>query len=90
MFICLLCARITTTRRGSRIRHAPVGGDKRFFLRKRRTKDGDRRHTKTNCKIKKRCSDDIRHAKTNCNINPLVDGGKEPRISWEEWSWIFG
>jgi hypothetical protein len=50
-------------------------------LKKRRSKDSDRRHAKTNYKIKKRCSDDIRHAKINCNINPLVGGGKEPRIS---------
>jgi hypothetical protein len=27
--ICLLCARITMTRRGSRIRHARVGGDEK-------------------------------------------------------------
>ena len=57
---------------------------KRFPLRKRWSKDGDGRHAKTNYKIKKRFSDDIRHVKTNCKINPLVGGGKEPRVSWEE------
>jgi len=54
---------------------------KRFLLRKRRSKDSDKRHTKTNYKIEKRCSDDIKDAKTNYNINPLASGGKELRIS---------
>jgi hypothetical protein len=36
---------------------------KRFLLRKGCSKDGDKIHVKTNCKIEKRCLDDTRHAK---------------------------